>query len=96
MSAMGARSGNPKKIDSEVRKITKSDILIDTHNDIPTFTVDGALANMGGVIQININCGFISQKSADAAQAAQSSGTPSTVAPVRQVEKVAVQMRSNP
>ena len=76
--------------DAEVMRVHRSAILIDTHNDIPTFTVDGALANMGGVIQININCGFISQKSADAAQAAQSSGTPSTVAPVRQVEKVAV------
>ena len=30
-----------KKIDSQVRAITKSAILIDTHNDIPSFTVDG-------------------------------------------------------
>jgi len=30
-----------KKIDSEVKKITKSAILIDTHNDIPSFTIDG-------------------------------------------------------
>jgi membrane dipeptidase len=29
------------KIDREVRSITKSAILIDTHNDIPSFTVDG-------------------------------------------------------
>lgn len=29
-------------IDSEVKAITKSVILIDTHNDIPSFTVDGA------------------------------------------------------
>ncbi|HLH05071.1 MAG TPA: dipeptidase [Bryobacteraceae bacterium] len=29
-------------IDAEVQKITKSAILIDTHNDIPSFTVDGA------------------------------------------------------
>jgi membrane dipeptidase len=33
---------NQKKIDSEVKAITKSAILIDTHNDIPSFTVDGA------------------------------------------------------
>ncbi|HEY7209618.1 MAG TPA: dipeptidase [Bryobacteraceae bacterium] len=33
---------NPKKIDREVKKITTSAILIDTHNDIPSFTVDGA------------------------------------------------------
>jgi len=31
-----------KKLDSEVKKITRSAILIDTHNDIPSFTVDGA------------------------------------------------------
>lgn len=31
-----------KKIDAEVKSITKSAILIDTHNDIPSFTVDGA------------------------------------------------------
>jgi len=31
-----------KKLDAEVRRITKSAILIDTHNDIPSFTVDGA------------------------------------------------------
>ncbi len=31
-----------RKIDAEVRSITKSAILIDTHNDIPSFTVDGA------------------------------------------------------
>jgi membrane dipeptidase len=31
-----------KKIDKQVARITKSAILIDTHNDIPSFTVDGA------------------------------------------------------
>ncbi len=30
-----------KKIDAEVEAITKSAILIDTHNDIPSFTIDG-------------------------------------------------------
>jgi membrane dipeptidase len=30
------------KLESRVRSITKSAILIDTHNDIPSFTVDGA------------------------------------------------------
>ncbi len=37
-----APANNPKKIDAEVKKITKSAILIDTHNDIPSFTIDGA------------------------------------------------------
>jgi len=31
-----------KRLDSEVEKIRKSAILIDTHNDIPSFTVSGA------------------------------------------------------
>ncbi len=31
-----------KRIDREVKSITKSAILIDTHNDIPSFTIDGA------------------------------------------------------
>src|SRR3954454_417701 len=31
-----------KKLDSEIEKIRKSAILIDTHNDIPSFTVSGA------------------------------------------------------
>jgi membrane dipeptidase len=31
-----------KKLDSEVEKIRKSAILIDTHNDIPSFTVSGS------------------------------------------------------
>lgn len=31
-----------RALDRAVEKITKSAILIDTHNDIPTFTVDGA------------------------------------------------------
>ena len=29
-------------IETEVESITRSAILIDTHNDIPSFTVDGA------------------------------------------------------
>jgi membrane dipeptidase len=33
---------NPKKMDAQVKAITKSAILIDTHNDIPSFTIDGA------------------------------------------------------
>jgi membrane dipeptidase len=37
-----AKPSNPQRIDAEVKKITKSAILIDTHNDIPSFTVDGA------------------------------------------------------
>jgi membrane dipeptidase len=37
-----ADSADPKKIDFKVKAITKSAILIDTHNDIPSFTVDGA------------------------------------------------------
>jgi membrane dipeptidase len=41
--AAPAFSANPtKKLDAEVKAITKSAILIDTHNDIPSFTVDGA------------------------------------------------------
>jgi membrane dipeptidase len=35
-------AANSKKIDKQVAAITKSAILIDTHNDIPSFTVDGA------------------------------------------------------
>lgn len=37
---MGAPPG-ARKIEAEVKAITKSAILIDTHNDIPSFTVDG-------------------------------------------------------
>src|SRR5579875_50640 len=37
--ATGAKT--PKQLDAEVKRITKSAILIDTHNDIPSFTVDG-------------------------------------------------------
>jgi membrane dipeptidase len=37
-----ALAANLDKIDRQVEKITKSAILIDTHNDIPSFTVDGA------------------------------------------------------
>jgi membrane dipeptidase len=39
---MTAASHDSKKIESQVKKITKSAILIDTHNDIPSFTIDGA------------------------------------------------------
>ncbi len=34
-----------KKLEDQVRKITNSVILIDTHNDTPSFTVDGADIN---------------------------------------------------
>jgi membrane dipeptidase len=37
-----AFAASPDKIIREVKKITRSAILIDTHNDIPSFTVDGA------------------------------------------------------
>ena len=37
-----ANPPDPKKIDSKVKSITKSAILIDTHNDIPSFTIDSA------------------------------------------------------
>lgn len=36
-----AETPNQKKIDAQVKAITKSAILIDTHNDIPSFTIDG-------------------------------------------------------
>ncbi|MGA8594965.1 MAG: dipeptidase [Bryobacteraceae bacterium] len=36
-----AFSAPPKNLDKRVKAITKSAILIDTHNDIPSFTVDG-------------------------------------------------------
>jgi membrane dipeptidase len=32
---------DPEKLNAEVRAITNSAILIDTHNDIPSFTIDG-------------------------------------------------------
>jgi membrane dipeptidase len=35
-------AADSKKIDKQVAAITKSAVLIDTHNDIPSFTVDGA------------------------------------------------------
>ena len=35
-------AGGADKMDAQVKAITKSAILIDTHNDIPSFTVDGA------------------------------------------------------
>jgi membrane dipeptidase len=37
-----AASNDSSKIDRQVKTITKSAILIDTHNDIPSFTIDGA------------------------------------------------------
>jgi len=37
-----AFAADQKKIDAQVKAITKSAILIDTHNDIPSFTIDGA------------------------------------------------------
>src|SRR5581483_5461771 len=40
--AFAAPTTDSKKIDAQVKAITKSAILIDTHNDIPSFTVDGA------------------------------------------------------
>jgi membrane dipeptidase len=41
-NTFAAEPTNPKKIDAQVKAITKSAILIDTHNDIPSFTIDGA------------------------------------------------------
>jgi len=38
---LAAFADRAKDIETEVREITKSAILIDTHNDIPSFTVDG-------------------------------------------------------
>lgn len=40
-SGLAANMSDSKKIDAEVKSITDSAILIDTHNDIPSFTVDG-------------------------------------------------------
>jgi len=40
--AWAAPVNDSQKLDSEVKNITESAILIDTHNDIPSFTVDGA------------------------------------------------------
>jgi membrane dipeptidase len=42
---LASASNDPKKIDKQVQAITKSAILIDTHNDIPSFTVDGTDIN---------------------------------------------------
>jgi membrane dipeptidase len=39
--SLTAAPPDSKKIDKQVKAITKSAILIDTHNDIPSFTVDG-------------------------------------------------------
>jgi len=41
-NTFAADPANSKKIDARVKTITKSAILIDTHNDIPSFTIDGA------------------------------------------------------
>ncbi len=38
---VAAPPANETNIDAEVKAITKSAILIDTHNDIPSFTIDG-------------------------------------------------------
>jgi membrane dipeptidase len=42
LSAMTWAAPDSRNLDEEVNSITKSAILIDTHNDIPSFTVDGA------------------------------------------------------
>jgi membrane dipeptidase len=39
--AFPAPKSDSSKIERQVRAITKSAILIDTHNDIPSFTIDG-------------------------------------------------------
>lgn len=39
--ALPAPPSGSSKIDRQVKAITKSAILIDTHNDIPSFTIDG-------------------------------------------------------
>jgi membrane dipeptidase len=41
-NTFAAEPTNPKKMDAQVKAITKSAILIDSHNDIPSFTIDGA------------------------------------------------------
>jgi membrane dipeptidase len=41
-SSMTWAAPDSKNLDQEVDSITKSAILIDTHNDIPSFTIDGA------------------------------------------------------
>lgn len=40
-SVASAKAPDGKKLDAQVEKIRKSAILIDTHNDTPSFTVDG-------------------------------------------------------
>jgi len=40
--ALAASNNDSSKIDRQVEAITESAILIDTHNDIPSFTIDGA------------------------------------------------------
>jgi membrane dipeptidase (peptidase family M19) len=40
--AVPLHAADSKKLDAEVAAITKSALLIDTHNDIPSFTVSGA------------------------------------------------------
>jgi membrane dipeptidase len=41
INILAAGPSTQKKIDAQVKAITKSAILIDTHNDIPSFTIDG-------------------------------------------------------
>lgn len=41
MTGAFAAPPDARKVDAEVKQITKSAILIDTHNDIPSFTIDG-------------------------------------------------------
>ena len=40
-TSLAAAPPNNKKIEAQVKSITKSALLIDTHNDIPSFTIDG-------------------------------------------------------
>ncbi len=47
-------AANSQKIDKQVAAITKSAILIDTHNDIPSFTVDGADIGASSTTQTDI------------------------------------------
>jgi membrane dipeptidase len=42
MHAADSKKADSKKIDAQVAAITKAAFLIDTHNDIPSFTVTGA------------------------------------------------------
>jgi membrane dipeptidase len=40
-NTFAADPANRNQIDAQVKSVTKSGILIDTHNDIPSFTIDG-------------------------------------------------------